>query len=60
MPSEDIKGGKEEETKLELTFFAKCQKGREKKDLERLLHLRRRKEFLISRRMDFARFRDEI
>ena len=27
--SEETRGGKEEEAKLELTFFAKCQKSRE-------------------------------
>ena len=60
VPSEEIGGGKEEEAKLELTFFAKCQEGRAEEEPERLLHLRRRKEFLVSRRIDFARFRDEI
>ena len=35
--SEDSRGGKEEEAKLELTVFAKCQKGREEEP-ERLLH----------------------
>src|SRR6201990_3048572 len=55
VPSEDIKGRKEEEAKLELTFFAKCQKEREEEP-ERLLHFLRRKEFLVLRRIDFARF----
>ena len=59
-PSEDTRGEKEEEAKFELTFFTKCQKGWEEEEPERLLHFRRRKEFLISRRIDFARFRDEI
>ena len=27
VPSEETRGGKEEEAKLELTFFPKCQKG---------------------------------
>ena len=36
VPSEDINGGKEEEAKLELTFFAKCQKEREEEEPERL------------------------
>src|SRR6201990_2421397 len=40
-PSEDIKGGKEEEAKLELTFFAKCQKEREEEEPETLLHFLR-------------------
>ena len=60
MPSEDTKGGKEEEAKLELTFSAKCQRERQKEEPERLLHFKRRKEFLVFRRIDFARFRDEI
>ena len=30
-PSEDTRGRKEEETKLELTFFSKCQKGARKR-----------------------------
>ena len=34
MPSEDTKEGKEEEAKLELTFFAKCQKEREEEKPE--------------------------
>ena len=59
MQSEDTRGEKEEEAKLELTFFAKLQEGREEEDPERLLDLRRRKEFFVSRRIDFARFRDE-
>ena len=45
MPSEDTKEGKEEEAKLELTFFAKCQKGRE----ERLLYFRRRNVFGVTK-----------
>ena len=60
VPSEETRGGKEEETKLELTFFAKCQKEREEEDPESLSHFLRRKEFLVSRRIDLARFRDEI
>ena len=59
-PSEEIREGKEEEAKLELTFFAKCQKGREEEEPARLLHFLRRKEFLVSRRTDFARFWEEI
>ena len=58
VPSEDIKGGREE-AKL-LTFFAKCQKEREEEEPERLLHFLRRDEFLELRRIDFAPFRDEI
>ena len=58
--SEETRGGKEEEAKLELTFFQKCQKGRDEEEPERLLHLRWRKEFLVSRRIDYARFRNEI
>ena len=54
------RGGKEEEAKLELTFFAKCQKGREEIEPERLLHFKLRKEFLVLRRIDLERFRDEI
>ena len=42
-PSEEIRGGKEDETKLELTFFAKCQKGPEEKEPARLLSFLRRK-----------------
>ena len=60
VPSEETRGGKEEEAKLELTFFAKFKKGREEEESERLLHLRRGKQFLVSRRIVFARFRDEI
>ena len=60
VPSEETRGGKEEEAKLELTFFAKCHKGREDEEPKRLLHLRRRNEFLVLRRIDFTRFRDEI
>ena len=60
LPSQDFKGGKEEEAKLELTFFAKCQKDREEDEPERVLHFRRRNEFLVLRRIDFAQFRDEI
>src|ERR1044072_8426701 len=60
VPSEETRGGKEEEAKLELTFFAKCQKRREEEEPERLLHFLRRKEFLVLRRIDFAGFRDEI
>ena len=59
-PSEDSKGGKEEEAKLEFTFFAKCLKEREEEEPDRLLHFRPRNEFLVLRRIDFARFRDEI
>lgn len=59
-PSEEIRGGKEEEAKFELTFFAKCQKEREEEEPARLLHFLRRKEFFVSRRTDFARFREEI
>ena len=59
MPSKDITGGKEEEAKLEFTFFAKCQKEREEEEPERLLHFLRRK-VVFYRRIDFARFRDEI
>ena len=50
VPSEDTRGGKEEEAKLELTFFAKCQKGSEEVEPERLLHFKRRKQFLVLRR----------
>ena len=39
--SEDTKGGKVDEEKLELTFFAKCHKGREEEP-ERLLHFLQR------------------
>ena len=60
VPSEETRGGKEEEAKVEFTFSVKCQKGRKEEKPERLLHLRRRKEFLVSRRIDFARFRDEM
>ena len=60
VPSGDNKGGKVEEAKLELIFFAKCQKEREFEEPERLLHFLWRKEFLVSRRIDFTRFRDEI
>src|ERR1044072_9490005 len=47
VPSEDTKGGKEEEAKLELTFFAKGQKGCEEEP-ERLLHFQQRKVFGVS------------
>jgi hypothetical protein len=60
-PSGEMRGGKEEEeVKLELTFFEKCQKEREEEEPERSLHFLRRNEFLVLRRIDFARFRDEI
>ena len=39
---EDTKGGKEEEAKLELTYFAKCQKERKEEEPERLNFLRRK------------------
>ena len=45
VPSEETRGGKEEEAKLELIFFAKCQKGREEEEPERLLNFLRRKSF---------------
>ena len=54
MPSEDTRGVKEKEEKLELTFFEKCQKEREEEEPERFLHFLRRKEFLVLRRIDFA------
>ena len=57
MPTEDTK---KEEAMLELTFFEKCQKEREEEEPERLLHFLRRKEFLVLRSIDFARFRNEI
>ena len=60
VPSEETRGMKEEEAKLELTVFAKCQKGRKEEEPERLLHLRRRNDYLVSRRIDFERFWDEI
>ena len=60
VPSEDTKGGKEEEAKLVLTFFAKYQKEREEEEPQRLLHLLGRKEFFVLQRIDFSRFRDEI
>ena len=60
VPSEVTRGGNEEESQLELTFFAKCQKGREEEEPERLLHLLQRKEFLVCRSIDFARFLDKI
>ena len=59
-PSGEMRGGKEEEAKLELTFLEKCQKEREEEEPERLLYFLRRNEFLVLRRIDFARFRDEI
>lgn len=59
MPSEDTRRGKEK-AKLEFAFFEKCQKGREEKEPESLLHLRGRNECLVSRRIYLARFRDEI
>jgi hypothetical protein len=59
-PSELIRGGKEEEAKLELTFLAKCQKERDEVEPERLLHFLRIKESLALRRVDLARFREEI
>ena len=59
-PSGEMRGGKEEQAKLELTFLEKCQKEREEEEPERLLHFLRRNEFFVSRRIDFARFRDEI
>ena len=58
---EDTRGGKEKETKLELTFFfTKCQKEPEEEEPERLFHFLREKEFLVLRMIDVARFRDEI
>ena len=60
MPSGGTKEGKEEEAMLESTFFAKCQKERGEEEPERLLHFLRRKEFLVLRSIDFARFRNEI
>ena len=54
-PSGEMRGGKEEEeVKLELTFFEKCQKEREEEEPERSLHFLRRNEFLVLRRIDFA------
>ena len=58
-PSGEMRGEKEEQAKLELTFLEKCQKER-KEEPERLLHFLRRNEFFVSRRIDFVRFRDEI
>ena len=37
-PSREMRGGKEEQAKLELTFLGKCQKEREEEEPERLLH----------------------
>ena len=54
LPSEDTRGGKEEEAKLELIFFAKCQKRREKVEPEILLHFKLRMEFLVLRRDRFC------
>ena len=45
VPSEDTKGGKEEEAKLELKFFKKCQKEHEEEEPERLLHFYGEKSF---------------
>ena len=59
-PSGEMRGGKEEAAKLALTFLEKCQKEQEEEEPERLLHFLRRNEFLVLRRIDFARFRDEI
>ena len=36
-PSGEMRGGKEEEAKLELTFLEKCQKEREEEEPARLL-----------------------
>ena len=59
-PSGEMRGEKEEEAKLELIFLEKCQKEREEEEPERILHILRRNEFLVLRRIDFAQFRDEI
>ena len=58
-PSREMRGGKEEQAKLELTFLEKCQKEREEEH-KRILHFLQRNEFLVYRIIDFARFRDVI
>ena len=58
VPSEETRGGKEEEAKLELTFFSKMPERARRRGTRKIIAFAT--EFLLSRRIDFARFRDEI
>ena len=59
-PSGEQRGGKDEEVKLLDMFLARCQKSFGELEFARLLHFLWMKEFLVSRRIDLARFRAEI
>ena len=60
LPSGRMRGGKVEEVKFLRRALTRYQKEREEEEFERLLHLVRMKDFLVSRITDLARFRAEI
>ncbi len=59
-PSGEQRGGKDEDVKLLEMFLARCQMSFGELEFDRLLHFLWMKEFLLSRRTDLARFREEI